>query len=107
MTRIQFILIILISSLSLFLANGASKFQIGNDLFNNLVKVVSKKVIIEVNKHKDNLPPLNLDISPVKFIPITMSFTNAKFDEIVYREDEVQISVDETEKILKIKLSKN
>lgn len=107
MTRIHLLLLVLISSISLFSANGASKFQIGNDIINNLIKFVSKKVIAEANKHKDNLPSLNMDLSPVKFLPIILNLSNIKFEELVYREDELQINVDHSAKNMRIKLSKN
>ena len=107
MTRTHFIILIILSCMCLLSANGSSKLQIGNDLLNNLIRVVSQKLFVEVNKHKDNLPQLNLNISPTKFLPIKLNITNLKYDDLVYREDELQISVDDVSKKLQIKLSKN
>jgi hypothetical protein len=106
MIRLHFILLLLLSYSSLFLASGVSKFQIGNDLFNNLFRVVSQKVIAEVNKHKDNLPSLSLDLSPAKFLPLKFNFSNLKYEELAYRDDEIQLSVNNSSKNLKMNLSK-
>lgn len=106
MNKIFFCLLILLSSVYLISSNGSSKFQIGNELYDNLFKVVTQKVIIEANKYKENLPPINLDLSPAKFLPIKLNITNLKFEDLLYRDDEFEISANEATKIISIKLSK-
>ncbi len=106
MIRIHFILLIVLSFVCLISTNGSSKFLIGNDLYDNLSRVVTQKVLTEANKYKDNLPPLNLDFSPAKFLPIQLNLTNLKFKDLVYRDDEFIISADEGKKNIKIILSK-
>jgi hypothetical protein len=106
MNKIFFSLFILISCVCLISSNGSSKFQIGNELYDNLFKVVTQKVLIEANKYKENLPPVNLDLSPAKFLPIKLNLTNLKFEDLVYRDDELEISGNEATKTISIKLSK-
>ncbi len=106
MPRIDFTLLIILSCVSLLSANGSSKLQIGNDLFNKILTLVSQKAIDEINKYKDNLPDLNLDLSPAKILTLKMSFTNLKFDELKYKNNEFELSANEAAKLIKIKLSK-
>jgi len=106
MTRLFSYLIIVLSCLSLISANGSSKFQIGNDLSKELIEFLQKKAIIEVNKYKDNIPEFNFTFPVHEHLDIKFTVFNMTFQEIIYREDELEINVDEAAKRINVKLSK-
>ena len=107
MNRFFSYLFIVFSCVCLISANGSSKFQVGNHLSKEFLEFLKQKAIIEVNKYKDNIPEINLDISPNKYLPLKLTVKNLKFEEIIFREDELEINIDDASKNIKIKLSKS
>ena len=84
---------------------GLSKIKIGNEFFDQVFKLMTQKIIVEVNKNKNNIPDFNMDLKLAKLIPLKFGAKNLTFDDIQYHENQVQIKHTTGEEI-SFKLSK-
>lgn len=106
--KTRFIPLLIFSCLLLSVRStqGMAQLRLGHDFILEISKFVAETLVADINKYKDNVPEIKLN-SPTKLIDYSVDIYNAKFDEIVYHDNEFVIDYSPAKQIYNLKLSKN
>jgi hypothetical protein len=91
----KFILFSIIVILQLFTGHksepGLSKFKIGHEFFDKVLKLITQKVIEEVNKNKSNFTEVDMNMKLANLVPLSLVIKNMSLEDFKYIEDQIQI----------------
>jgi len=71
----------------------SGRVKVGYQLLDNIINKLTKDVYEDLNNlFVNNHPDVHLNLSPIKFIPLSIDLSKLKFEELVYQPNILKIT---------------
>ena len=69
------------------------EYHLSNVFIDNIINKLTEEVYEDLNKFfLHNYPDFHLNLSPIKFIPISLDLSNLNFEDLVYQSNTMKVT---------------